>query len=276
MSLVLSIVATLFFSIGMFLTKGVTLKISIYKGIGPLFILNALFITPLIPYGPRWILWQNSIPYLHISGAIGSALAAGVIFMVISRSTASVATLGSALAPAVVLLAGPISLETKIVPTQILTIIFLFFATLLPLRNSISGISSLITIFLMIFTSAVSGLITISVALLFEQGVGATETFIVRQILAGVIFMTIFPPTGLDWLDFIQLVRRSFFVSLGWILSIYAIQQGSPVIVQSVMATTPIWVILIEVFAYKKRPSRSLIFSAVTIAIGICVLVRTS
>ena len=65
-------------------------------------------------------------------------------------------------------------------------------------------------------------------------------------------------------------------MSVGWLASIYAIRQGSPVVVQSVMATIPLWVILIEVIAYKKWPSRPVVFSAIAIAIGIYVLALTS
>ncbi|MCX6434822.1 MAG: DMT family transporter [Actinobacteria bacterium] len=276
MSLLLAIAAALAFAIGTFLTKGVTLKISIYRAIGPLFILNALFVFPLIPFGPRWILWTGSIPYLHILGALGSGIVAGIIFTMVSRSTASVVSVGQAITPAVVLLAGPIALGTSIVPVQVLAIVVLVFATLFPLRKSLVGVGSFTTIFLMITIGVLSGLVTVAVVLLNKEGVGTTETFIVRQLLAGFTFMAIFPPIGLHWRDFMQLVRRSFFMSVGWLASIYAIRQGSPVVVQSVMATIPLWVILIEVIAYKERPSRPVVFSAIAIAIGIYVLALTS
>ena len=276
MSLLLAVAAALSFAIGTFLTKGVTLKISIYKAIGPLFILNALFVFPLIPFGPHWIIWSGPIPYLHILGALGSGIVAGIIFTMVSRSTASVVSVGQAITPAVVLLAGPIALGTSIVPVQVLAIVVLVFATLFPLRKSLVGVGSFTTIFLMITIGVLSGLVTVAVVLLNKEGVGTTETFIVRQLLAGFTFMAIFPPIGLHWRDFMQLVRRSFFMSVGWLASIYAIRQGSPVVVQSVMATIPLWVILIEVIAYKKRPSRPVVFSAIAIAIGIYVLALTS
>ena len=276
MSLLLAIAAALSFAVGTFLTKGVALKISIYRAIGPLFILNALFVFPLIPFGPHWILWTGPIPYLHILGALGSGIVAGIIFTMVSRSTASVVSVGQAITPAVVLLAGPIALGTSIVPVQVLAIVVLVFATLFPLRKSLVGVGSFTTIFLMITIGVLSGLVTVAVVLLNKEGVGTTETFIVRQLLAGFTFMAIFPPIGLHWRDFMQLVRRSFFMSVGWLASIYAIRQGSPVVVQSVMATIPLWVILIEVIAYKKRPSRPVVFSAIAIAIGIYVLALTS
>ena len=276
MSLLLAIAAALAFAVGIFLTRGVALNISIYKEIGPLFVLNALFVFPLIPFGPRWILWSGSVPYLHIVGAIGSGVVAGIIFRMVSRSSASVMSVGQALTPAVVLLAGPIALGASIIPIQVLLVAVLVFATIFPLRKSLAGVSSFTAIFLMIVIGVLSGLVTVAVVLLDRAGVGTTETFVVRQLLAGFIFMAIFPPIGLHWRDFLQLVRRSFFMSMGWLASIYAIREGSPVVAQSVMATIPLWVILIEVIVYRTRPSRPVVFSAIAIAIGIYALALTS
>ena len=276
MSLLLAIVAAVAFAVGIFLTRGVALNISIYKAIGPLFVLNALFVFPLIPFGPNWILWSGSVPYLHVVGAVGSGVVAGIIFRMVSRSSASVMSVGQALTPAVVLLAGPVALGASIIPIQVLLIVVLVFATIFPLRKSLVGVSSFTAIFLMIVIGVLSGFVTVAVVLLDRAGVGTTETFIVRQLLAGFTFMLIFPPIGLHWRDFLQLVRRSFFMSMGWLASIYAIREGSPVVAQSVMATIPLWVILIEVIVYRKQPARAVVFSAIAIAIGIYALAVTS
>jgi drug/metabolite transporter (DMT)-like permease len=274
--LLLAIAAAIAFAVGIFLSKGVALNISIYKAIGPLFVLNALFVFPLIPFGPDWILWSGSVPFLHVVGAIGSGVVAGIIFRMVSRSSASVMSVGQALTPAVVLLAGPIALGASIIPIQVLLIVVLVFATIFPLRKSLVGVSSFTAIFLIIVIGVLSGFVTVAVVLLDRAGVGTTETFIVRQLLAGFTFMLIFPPIGLHWRDFLQLVRRSFFMSMGWLASIYAIREGSPVVAQSVMATIPLWVILIEVIVYRKQPARAVVFSAIAIAIGIYALAITS
>ena len=276
MSLLLAIVAAIAFAVGIFLTRGVALNISIYRAIGPLFVLNALFVFPLIPFGPNWILWSGSVPYLHVVGAVGSGVVAGIIFRMVSRSSASVMSIGQALTPAVVLLAGPIALGASIIPIQVLLIVVLVFATIFPLRKSLVGVSSFTAIFLIIVIGVLSGFVTVAVVLLDRAGVGTTETFIVRQLLAGFTFMLIFPPIGLHWRDFLQLVRRSFFMSMGWLASIYAIREGSPVVAQSVMATIPLWVILIEVIVYRKQPARAVVFSAIAIAVGIYALAVTS
>lgn len=276
MSLFLAIASSLSFAVGMFLTKGVTLQISIYRAIGPLFILNALYAVPLIPFGPRWILWAGSIPYLHLMGGLATGLGAAIIFTMVSRSTASVVAVGQAISPAIVLVLSPFAIGTPILSLQIVAVIILIVATTLPLRKSLVGIKSLSTMILIIVMGFVGGVVTIAVVLLHRQGVGATETFIVRQTLAGVAFLIIFPPAGLTKRDFLQLARRSFFMSLGWLTSIYAIQKGSPLLVQSMLAAIPLWVILIETGVYRKLPKRPVLFSALAIAFGIYILALTS
>ena len=179
------------------------------------------------------------------------------------------------MAPAVVLLLSPLFLNTAISIAQICLVLFLMAITLYPLRNSIAGINSAKTIVFMIIAAIGNGAVTIIAKLLANEGVGMPETFIARQILAGLAFVILFPPVGLKARDFFELVRRSFFMAIGWMTSITAIQKGSPLVVQTFLATIPITVILIETIAYRKRPDRVVIISAVLTAIGIAALSLT-
>ena len=267
--------AALAFAFGTFFTKGVTLRISIFKAIGPLFLLNGMFAIPLIGTGPSWKLFTGPVPYLHIIAALSSGLVAYILFSMVSRSTASVSSVAPAMAPAVVLLLSPLFLNTAISFAQICLVLFLMAITLYPLRNSIAGINSGKTILFMIIAAIGNGAVTIIAKLLANEGVGMPETFIARQILAGLAFVILFPPIGLKARDFFELVRRSFFMAIGWTTSITAIQKGSPLVVQTFLATIPITVILIETVAYRKRPDRVVIISAVLTAIGIAALSLT-
>lgn len=267
--------AALAFAFGTFFTKGVTLRISIFKAIGPLFLLNGLFAIPFIGTGPSWKLITGPVPYLHAIAALSSGLVAYILFSMVSKSTASVSSVAPAMAPAVVLLLSPVFLSTSISATQIFLVLFLMTITLYPLRNSISGLNSAKTIFFMIIAALGNGAVTIIAKLLANEGVGMPETFIARQILAGLAFVILFPPIGLKFKDFFELVRRSFFMAIGWMTSITAIQKGSPLVVQTFLATIPITVILIETVAYRKRPDRAVIISAVLTALGITALSLT-
>ena len=267
--------AALAFAFGTFFTKGVTLRISIFKAIGPLFLLNGLFAIPFIGTGPSWKLITGPVPYLHVIAALSSGLVAYILFSMVAKSTASVSSVAPAMAPAVVLLLSPVFLSNSISILQIFLVLFLMAITLYPLRNSISGLNSSKTIAFMIIAALGNGAVTIIAKLLANEGVGMPETFMARQLIAGLAFVILFPPIGLKLRDFYELVRRSFFMAIGWMTSITAIQKGSPLVVQTFLATIPITVILIETVAYRKRPDRTVIISAVLTALGIAALSLT-
>ena len=61
-------------------------------------------------------------------------------------------------------------------------------------------------------------------------------------------------------------------MSLGWVLSFVAISRGSTLVVQSVHSTIPLIIILMEVFAYKKRPTKAVMLSAAGVIVAIAAL----
>ncbi|MDA2962139.1 MAG: hypothetical protein O3A27_00040 [Actinomycetota bacterium] len=264
--------AALAFAFGTFFTKGVTLRISIFKAIGPLFLLNALFALPFIGTGPSWKLVTGPVPYLHLIAALSSGVVAYIIFSIVAKSSASVSSVAPAMSPAAVLLLAPLFLGSLITWTQVILVIFLMGVTLYPLRNSISGLNSVKTLSFMAIAALGNGAVTVIAKLLAQEGVGMPETFIARQVIAGLIFVALFPPIGLNIRDFWELVRRSFFMAIGWMTSITAIQQGSPLLVQTFLAIIPIIVLLIETVAYRKMPEKVVIVSAICTVIGIAAL----
>lgn len=264
--------AALAFAFGTFFTKGVTLRISIFKAIGPLFLLNALFALPFIGTGPSWKLVTGPVPYLHLIAALSSGVVAYIIFSIVAKSSASVSSVAPAMSPAAVLLLAPFFLASSTTWTQVILVIFLMGVTLYPLRNSISGLNSVKTLSFMAIAALGNGAVTIFTKLLAQEGVGMSETFIARQVIAGLAFVVIFPPIDLNIRDFWELVRRSIFMAIGWMTSITAIQQGSPLLVQTFLATIPITVILIETVAYRKMPEKVVIVSAICTVIGITAL----
>jgi len=254
---IVAIIAALSFGFGTFLTKGVTTQISFLKSIGPLFLLNALFASPLALFQRNWIVFEPKILALHITGAIASGVAAYLIFSIIARSSASIASISATLAPAVVLVLAPISLGTSVAAIQVLLVVLLIAATLYPIRSSIPGLRSVVTILLTLSAAFATGFVSINVAMLGQEGVNLSETFIVRQAVAGFVYILIFPPIGLNKGDLFKLIRRASFMSIGWVTSIYALQGGDIVLIVSILATVTLWVLIFESVAAKKLPERS-------------------
>jgi drug/metabolite transporter (DMT)-like permease len=256
--------------LGTFLTKGITTQIPFLTTLGPLFLLNCLFTLPIafIQRGD-WVVFEPKILALHVSAAITSAIAGYFIFGIIKRSSASISSISSTLSPAVALVLAPIWLGTSVSALQVVAVIALIAASLYPIRSSIPGLRLGTTIFFTLSAALAAGFVSVNIAVLGAEGISVSETFIVRQILAGLICLAIFPPKGLTKNDLFKLVQRTSLIAVGSIASVYAIQGGEIILMVSILATVSLWVLLFESFSYKSIPDRSTIIAAVIAVAGI-------
>ena len=272
MTLLLAIAASISIAAGMFLTKGVTLRLPVFQVIGPLFLLNAFFALPFFMLGSSWVpLNHFEIELLGLGGLLTGA-GAWIIFIIVSRSSASAASVGQALSPAVVLLIAPLVLKSSISVAELILVAMLIIATTTPLRDSVVGIRSFLTISLMVCAGITGGSITVIMALLLKHGLGFAQIIVIQQLIAGLLFLVVVPPAGIRGRDYPSLAKRSIFMSAGWLFSSRAIQSGSPLLVQSVMATVPLLIVIFETIIYKKRPTPGIVFSALATIIGISAL----
>lgn len=266
---IVAIFAAFTMGLGTFLTKGITTQISFLKTLGPLFLLNCFFTLPIALVQRDWIVFEPKILALHVSAAIASIIAGYFIFVIIVRSSASISSISSTLSPAVALVLAPIWLGTSVSSLQVLAVIALIAATLYPIRSSIPGLRLGVTIFFTLFAALAAGFVSVNVAVLGVEGVNVSETFIVRQVIAGLFYITIFPPRGLTKSDLLKLAQRASLISVGSIASVYALQGGEIILMVSILATVSLWVLLFESIASKSAPDRSTIIAAVIAVVGI-------
>lgn len=266
---IVAIFAAFTMGLGTFLTKGITTQISFLKTLGPLFLLNCFFTLPIALVQRDWIVFEPKILALHVSAAIASIIAGYFIFVIIVRSSASISSISSTLSPAVALVLAPIWLGTSVSSLQVLAVIALIAATLFPIRSSIPGLRLGVTIFFTLSAALATGFVSVNVAVLGTEGVNLSETFIVRQVLAGLFYIVIFPPRGLTKSDLLKLMQRASLISVGSIASVYALQGGEIILMVSILATVTLWVLLFESIASKSIPDRSTIIAAVIAVAGI-------
>jgi hypothetical protein len=125
------------------------------------------------------------------------------------------------------------------------------------------------TIFFTLSAAVTSGFVSINVAVLGVEGISISETFIVRQMMAALFYLAIFPPRGLTKNDLFKLVQRASLISVGSIASVYALQGGEIILMVSILATVSLWVLLFESISSKSIPDRSTIIAAVIAVVGI-------
>ncbi len=267
---IVAVFAALTMGLGTFLTKGITTQIPFLTTLGPLFLFNCLFTLPIaFVQGGDWVVFEPKILALHVSAAITSVIAGYFIFVIIVRSSASISSISSTLSPAVALVLAPIWLGTSVSALQVVAVIALIAASLYPIRSSIPGLRLGKTIFFTLSAVLAAGFVSVNVAVLGVEGISVSETFIVRQVLAGLICLAIFPPGSLTKNDLFKLIQRASLISVGSIASVYALQGGEIILMVSILATVSLWVLLFESIASKSIPDRSTIIAAVIAVVGI-------
>ena len=272
MSSLFALAAAISIASGLFLTKSVTQRLPGYHSVGVLFFFNAVVAAPFLLLDPKWVA-LSGVDWLRILiGGSLTALGAGLIFLVVTRSSASASAVGQSLSPAVVLVIAPLILGTTVSFGQIIVVLLLITAVLMPLRNSLNGVSSLSTLLLIASIGITTGTVTTVIALQIHAGMALVQIVFIQQLIAAALFLMIFPPKHFTIKNYLSLFPRSIFMGAGWVLTSYAISHGSPVVVQSIISTVPLWILLFETIAYKRAPSRSVIISSCLACAGICAL----
>ncbi len=272
MSSLFALAAAISIASGLFLTKSVTQRLPGYHSVGVLFFFNAVVAAPFLLLDPKWVA-LSGVGWLRILiGGSLTALGAGLIFLVVTRSSASASAVGQSLSPAVVLVIAPLILGTTVSFGQIIVVLLLITAVLMPLRNSLNGVSSLSTLLLIASIGITTGTVTTVIALQIHAGMALVQIVFIQQLIAAALFLMIFPPKHFTIKNYLSLFPRSIFMGAGWVLTSYAISHGSPVVVQSIISTVPLWILLFETIAYKRAPSRSVIISSCLACAGICAL----
>ena len=270
----IALAAALCGAAGTFLTKGLSIRMPAWQVVGPLFAINALLVLPLIPFGSAWRTFDTSILLLHAASVAVLCGSTACMFALITRGRASGVAVGQALSPAATLLAAPILLSVAVTPVAVLAAGALMVGSLIPLRRSFDGIGSFAVVMLLLGMGLCNGMIGVFTAMLAVRDVGLAETYIVRASMAALIFLTIFPPRSLRGRDLGPLAIRASFVTASFLLTIVAIQRGSVVVIQSILATIPLLVIALEWISQRSRPDPGTVLGSVIAALGLVLLLQ--
>ena len=272
MAIIFALGSALSIALGTFLTKSVTIRLPGFSSVGVLFYLNAVVIALASFFMPIWNPMELSDVARALSGGVTTALGAYLIFLVVSRSSASAAGVGQSLSPAAVLVLSPLFLRSEVSPAQVVLVSVIVLAALFPLRTALESTSSLTSFLLMAAIGICTATTTILISLQLAQGMELVQILLIQQVTAGSLFIAFYQPKGFTFGDYLSLSRRSIFMGMGWILTVAALASGSAILVQSVLATVPIWILIMETIAARKVPATNVIVSALLASTGIILL----
>ena len=272
MAIIFALGSALSIALGTFLTKSVTIRLPGFSSVGVLFYLNAVVIALTSFFMPIWNPMELSDIARALFGGVTTALGAYLIFLVVSRSSASAAGVGQSLSPAAVLVLSPLLLQSEVSPAQVVLVAVIVLAALFPLRTALESTSSLTSFLLIAAIGICTATTTILISLQLSQGMELVQILLIQQVTAGSLFIAFYQPKGFTFSDYLSLSRRSVFMGTGWILTVAALASGSAILVQSVLATVPIWILIMETIAARKVPATNVIVSALLASVGIILL----
>ena len=114
--------------------------------------------------------------------------------------------------------------------------------------------------------------ITVLSRLLADQGASTIEIYVVRTTAAGLIYTIAIPPRNVPLSVAPKLFLRASFITAHFLLVIEAVRRGSPTVVQTALATTPLIAMGVEAVRHGRRPSLRVALCALAVLAAVALL----
>ncbi|MEO5883922.1 MAG: EamA family transporter [Candidatus Limnocylindrales bacterium] len=252
------------------ISKELTARAPARQLIGVLYAGNALVLLPFAPF-VVWT-WSPMIVALHLVSValmVGTAIC---VWDLLDHGTASAMTTATAMSPIPAVLAAALVLPGVIQPLHVVAAAIVVGGVLFALADAFGGLGRWGSAWRIVGAATGTGLLTVVSRLLGDLEVGLVETYVVRTALAAVVCITLFPPRNVDRADVPRLLGRSIVVTTYFVFVILGAQTGSPVVVQTLVATTPLFVLVVESIRRRSLPEARALVAAVIVLVGVMLI----
>src|SRR5262249_41104546 len=142
-------------------------------------------------------------------------------------------------------------------------------AVLLALGGSFGSLPPSRAIALVAAAASLNGLLIVLTKLLTDHGAGVAEVYVLRTSLAALVWLAFAPPRDIPRRALPTLLTRASFQTTYFVLVILAVERGNPATVQTLVATTPL-MLLVATFVVRRRlmPFR-LVFASCAVVVGV-------
>jgi len=235
--------------------------------IGVLLLLNSLVLLPLAPF-VEWH-WSPQILTLHLVSAFLLAMSSVPIWDLFDSGAASATTTAQALSPLAAALGAALLIPGSVSLGQVVAAIIVVIGVTWTLQGAFTGLGRLGSTLRIVLAAAGFGLLTVVTRMLVDEGAGVVETYVVRTGIAAAAMLLLIPPRGIPRSATPLLFARALVVTTYFVLVILAVQQGSPVVVQTLVAITPLLILSVESVRSRTRPAPRAIGGAILVVVGV-------
>lgn len=241
--------------------------------IGPLFGLNALVVAPFSPLSA----WRFSprIGLLLLASVATMVVAAGLVFALLEHASATTVATGQALSPLPAVAFAAALLPGRVGALHAALAAVVAFAVLASLGDVYGTLGRHRALVTAAGAATSAGLVVVLTKLLTNQGAGLAEIYVLRTAGAAAIWCLIAPPRSIPARALPVMSLRAGLISVYFALVILAVERGSPVTVQTIVATSPLMLLLGLLVVHGERPPRRVAFAACAAAAGVLLVLVT-
>ncbi len=256
-------------SAGMLMSKDFTRRYPARQMIGPLYLINCALVLPFAPFAP-WT-WSPEVVALHLIAVAAMLVTALTGWDLLAHGPASSQLTAVALAPLPAVILTGLLLPGTLHPLQVVAAVVVVAGVVVALRDSFGPLGRAGSIVRIVGVAIGTATLTMTAKLLADRGVGVVETYVVRTALAGIIFTLAIPPRDVDFREAPRMVVRAVAITTYFLLVIVAVGQGSPAVVQTMVATTPLWALGYEWWREGVRPHPASLAAAALVVAGVAI-----
>ena len=269
-AVILGLLAALINASQAMVSKRLTLHYPPRQLIGVLLMWNCLVMLPFAPFVP-WHLGGDAIA-LHVVSAALLVITSVAIWDMFGRGAASSTTTASALSPVAAAVFAAVLLPGTLGTGDAIAAVVVTGGVLWALSGAFGEVGRWWVMWRVLAAALGHGLLAVVTRMQADIGVGVVETYVVRTGLAAIVALAMFPPRDVPLSSTPVLVMRSLLITLSWVLVILGIQQGSPVVVLTLVATTPLFVLGVESWRSRTRPPARVLGAALLVVAGVAII----
>jgi drug/metabolite transporter (DMT)-like permease len=258
-------------AIGGELSKGLAVRFPARQLIGPLFLLNALLVLPAAPF-VEWT-WSGEIVVLHLVSVALLVATSLAIWDLYDHGSAAATVTAQSISPLPAALAVAVLLPGTLQPAQAVAAVVVVLAVLFGLTGAFGVLGRRRSMLTVLVASVGTGLVTVMSRLLADRDVGVVEAYLVRAALAAVVCSLIAPPRDVPLRALPGMLPRAAFITAHFLFILIGVQDGNPAVVQTAVATAPLFSLGIQTVLTRRRPSGRLVAAAALASLGVAVII---
>lgn len=267
----LGLASALSLATGSLITKGFVDRLPARQLIGPLYALNAVILLPLAPF-EDWV-WSTEIVLFHLATVVVMIFTALAVFDLFDHGAASAVVTAQATSPLPAALAVAILVPESFRFTELAAALVVVAGVLWALSDSFGALGRRRAIATAAVAAIGGGLTTVMSRLLADEGVGLAGTYVTRTAIAAALFTLAIPPRDIPRREVPMLTVRALFITAGFAFAIVGVQRGSPTVIQTMVALTPLFVLSWETLHQRRPPPPRLLFAATLAVAGVVLIV---